>query len=160
MKVDHGISILYGSGEQPSSSDYKFFNTFGNFAGKFDQRRLEVLDKIADSPIDMRFMENLPHDVIMEIQSKCPKARYLLNDKRSFEITLKLVIIFIKLSSQNGDKNKMIEALKLLMEQFLLVDNFDLIESESEGIEPLGSEMVDVLLNSAVYYQKKYEGEL
>lgn len=160
MKVDHGISILYGSGEQPSSSDYKFFNTFGNFAGKFDQRRLEVLDKIADSPIDMRFMENLPHDVIMEIQSKCPQARYLLNDKRSFEITLKLVIIFIKLSSQNGDKNKMIEALKFLMEQFLLVDNFDLIESESEAIEPLGSEMVDVLLNSAVYYQKKYEGEL
>ena len=54
----------------------------------------------------------------------------------------------------------MISALKFLMEQFLLVDNFDQVERDSETIEVLGTEMVDILLNSAVYYQKKYEGQL
>ena len=47
-----------------------------------------------------------------------------------------------------------------MMEQFLLIDNFDQIERDSETIEVLGTEMVDILLNSAEYYQKKYEGEL
>ena len=46
----------------------------------------------------------------------------------------------------------MISALKFLMEQFLLVDNFDQVERDSETIEVLGTEMVDILLNSAVYY--------
>ena len=54
----------------------------------------------------------------------------------------------------------MISALKFLMEQFLLIDNFDQIERESEAIEALGAEMVDILLNSAEYYMKKYNGEL
>ena len=54
----------------------------------------------------------------------------------------------------------MIEALKFIMEDFLQISNFDKIEQESEAIEILSSDMVEILLNSAVYYQKKYEGNL
>lgn len=46
------------------------------------------------------------------------------------------------------------------MEKYLMVQNFDTIVEESDKIWPLEGEMVDILLNSAVYYQKKYEGEL
>ena len=41
IKSQKQIKMLYGSGEQPLSSNYKYFNTFGKeFAGSFDQRRL------------------------------------------------------------------------------------------------------------------------
>jgi hypothetical protein len=54
----------------------------------------------------------------------------------------------------------MIQSLKFIMEQFLLFKDFDKVEEESESIETLSQEMVEILLNSASYYQKKYEGEL
>jgi hypothetical protein len=41
INSDHQIRILYGSGEQPVNSNYKYFNSFGkDFAGQFDERRL------------------------------------------------------------------------------------------------------------------------
>ena len=46
------------------------------------------------------------------------------------------------------------------MEKFLAIKNFDQIELQSDFIQPLPIEMVDILMNSAVYYQKKYVGEL
>lgn len=60
--------MLYGSGEQPITSDYKFFNSFGKeFAGKFDKKRLNFLNKNGDHPIDMNFMEKLNKDQIKRI---------------------------------------------------------------------------------------------
>ena len=41
-----------------------------------------------------------------------------------------------------------------------MIRNFDDIDERSEDIMPLDHEMIEVLLNSAVYYQKKYEGSL
>ena len=96
----HEVNILYGSGEQPASSNYKFFNTFGkDFAGTFNPARLEKLSQCPDDPIDMRFMEDLDLEQIQEIQAKCPQARFLMNDVKAFEITLKLVIQNVKLSN-------------------------------------------------------------
>ena len=43
---------------------------------------------------------------------------------------------------------------------FLQKKNFDVIENESNDISQLNNEMVEILLNSATYYQKKYTGEL
>ena len=46
------------------------------------------------------------------------------------------------------------------MQDFMMIRNFDEIEEASEEIMPLDHEMIEVLLNSAFYYQKKYEGSL
>ena len=43
---------------------------------------------------------------------------------------------------------------------FLQKDNFDTIEQESNDIQQLSNEMVEILMNSATYYQKKYNKEL
>ena len=61
---------------------------------------------------------------------------------------------------QPGDKKELIEALKFIMESFLQVNNFDEIEKESDKIQPLTIELIEILLNSADYYQKKYTGEI
>ena len=87
------LSLLFGSGEQPNYSDYRFFNTFGkDFGGKFDWARLVALDANPDYPIDMKFMDNVSDETIWRNQEKFPQARYLFNDARAFDITLKLVI--------------------------------------------------------------------
>ena len=46
----------------------------------------------------------------------------------------------------------MIQALQFIVEKFLMIDNFSQIEKDSKKIEPLTSDMVDVLMNSAIYY--------
>jgi len=38
------------------------------------------------------------------------------------------------------------------MEKFLMVPNFEEVERDSDNILPLTIEIVDVLMNSAVYY--------
>jgi hypothetical protein len=53
---------------------------------------------------------------------------------------------------QPGDKKELIEALKFIMESFLQVNNFDEIEKESDKIQPLTCELIEILLNSADYY--------
>jgi len=47
-----------------------------------------------------------------------------------------------------------------MMERILKIENFDQIEEESEIIQPLNQEMVDILMNSALYYEKKYTREI
>ena len=38
---ENDINLLFGSGEQPNDSDYRFYNSFGkDFGGKFDKSRL------------------------------------------------------------------------------------------------------------------------
>lgn len=78
---------------------------------------------------------------------------------------MKLVIQYIKLTNLasnaiTGDKQQLMQALKFMMVHFLKVDNFDQIEQQSEIIQPLTQDMIDVLMNSADYYQKKYTGEI
>ena len=51
-----------------------------------------MLDKCPDYPIDMKFFGQLSDDVQYQNQEKCPQARFLFSDARTFEITLKLVI--------------------------------------------------------------------
>ena len=53
-----------------------------------------------------------------------------------------------------------LKVLKFMMKNILMISNFDELEASSDNISPLSLEMVDILMNSAVYYQKKYEGEL
>jgi len=87
----------------------------------------------------------------------------LFNNTRAFEITLKLVIQYIKLSNYNttqADKNHLIAALKFIMVKFMMISNFEQIESDSDLILPVNVEMVEILQNSLLYYQKKYSGEI
>ena len=63
-------------------------------------------------------------------------------------------------NNQNSDKVQLINALKYMMVNFLKVENFDQIEEQSESIQPLNFEMIEVLMNSALYYQKKYTREI
>lgn len=87
-----------------------------------------------------------------------------MNDKQAFEITLKLVIQFIKLqqpaNNHQSDKAQLLKALKFMVTKFLKFDNFDEVETDSEQIQPLTIEMIDVLMNSALYYHKKYTREI
>jgi len=46
------------------------------------------------------------------------------------------------------------------MKKILMIKNFEDIESKSEEISPITPDMVEILMNSACYYQKKYDGEL
>ena len=52
------------------------------------------------------------------------------------------------------------KVLKFMMQDIFLVENFEQIEYLSDNIQPLTVEMIDVLMSSALYYQKKYDGEL
>lgn len=77
---------------------------------------------------------------------------------------MKLIIQFVKLTSlqptQSTDKGELMAALKFIMVNFMQVNNFDEIDRDSDKIQPLTIEMVDILMNSAVYYQKKYNHEI
>jgi hypothetical protein len=87
----------------------------------------------------------------------------LFNDARSFEITLKLVIQNTKNSNQisnPSDKSKIMNVLKFMMKDIMIINNFETIECLSDNIQPLTVEMIDILMSSALYYQKKYDGEL
>lgn len=50
--------------------------------------------------------------------------------------------------------------LKFMMQDILQIKNFEQIDALSESIQPLTPEMIDILMSSAQYYQKKYDGEL
>lgn len=87
------INLLYGSGDQSVKSDYRFYNSYGKeFSGCFSKDRLKQLERNPDHPIDMRFMDELPMEIIYKLQHKCPQSRFIMNDPQAFEITLKLVI--------------------------------------------------------------------
>lgn len=110
-------------------------------------------------------MEDLNAEQIKKLQHKCPHSRMLLNNTQAFEITLKLIIQYIKIQSlistnQNYDKNQLMKALKFVVEKFMKIDNFDEIEEQSHDIQPINTDMIDILMNSAVYYQKKYTREI
>ena len=151
--------MLYGSGEQPRDSHYRFFNTFGkDFGGEFDQTRIKDMEP--DYPIDMNFYQEMSDDLQYKNQEKCPQARFLFNDRRSFEICVKLVIQNVKNSNQYTEKNQIMKILKFIMIDFMNIKNFEQLEFQSDNIQPLTIEIVEVLLNSAMYYQKKYDGEL
>lgn len=80
-RQDNHLSILYGSGEIPEKSFYKFFNTFGKDFGKFfDESRLKQLEKSPDHPIDLNFLEKVSEETLHRNQAKCPQARFIMND--------------------------------------------------------------------------------
>ena len=54
----------------------------------------------------------------------------------------------------------MVDALKFILTKFLMVPNFDEIEEQSDNLQPLTPELVEILMNSAQYYQMKYDGAL
>lgn len=41
-----------------------------------------------------------------------------------------------------------------------MVDNFEEIEEQSDHLQPMTPELVEILMNSAQYYQMKYDGSL
>jgi hypothetical protein len=49
----------------------------------------------------MKFMQLLPVDILHKYQGKFPQARFIMNDKRTFETTIKLVLQNIKLQNSN-----------------------------------------------------------
>jgi len=51
-------------------------------------------------------------------------------------------------------------SLKFIIERFLMYTNFDQMIEASEEIKVLDSRRVEILLNSATYYQMKYDGTL
>jgi hypothetical protein len=77
-------------------------------------------------------MDNLNSKSINKLQSKFPHARFLMNDKQAMEITLKLIIQFIKVqnvvNAQSGDKRQLMKSLKFMIVDFLKVENFDEID--------------------------------
>lgn len=44
----------------------------------------------------MKFFESVDQDTRLKVQSKCPHARFLMNDRQAVEISLKLLLQFIK----------------------------------------------------------------
>ena len=50
------------------------------------------------------------------------------------------------------DKKALIKALKFIVTELLCIDDFEEILAESSTIQPLTSDMVDILMNSAVFY--------
>ena len=67
------LNLLFGSGEQPNNSDYRFYNSFGkDFGGKFNEARLAELNENPDYPIDMKFMDQVSKDAIYKNQEKFP----------------------------------------------------------------------------------------
>lgn len=50
--------------------------------------------------------------------------------------------------------------MKFLLEKFMAVENFDELDRQSDNITPLSAELVDILMNSVLYYQMKYDGDL
>ena len=50
--------------------------------------------------------------------------------------------------------------LKFIVEKFMIYPNFDKIAEASQKMKVLDSRKVDILLNSATYYQMKYDGRL
>lgn len=43
----------------------------------------------------------------------------------------------------------MVDALKFILTKFLMVPNFDEIEEQSDNLQPLTPELVEILMNSA-----------
>ena len=58
------------------------------------------------------------------------------------------------------DESKLINSLKFIIEKFMMCSNFDEIEEQSQCIKLLDSRRIEILLNSATYYQMKYDGSL
>ena len=91
-----------------------------------------------------------------------------MNDQRILEIVIKLVIRQIKIqgshhqstSQTKRDKQEVLEALKFILNKFLMIQNFEEIEEHSDLLQPMTPELVEILMNSAQYYQMKYEGAL
>lgn len=61
-----------------------------------------------------------------------------MNQKLAFEITLKLVILYIKNANYTNttfaDKDQLMHYLQFMMTQFLKIENFETIEQEAEMI--------------------------
>lgn len=51
-------------------------------------------------------------------------------------------------------------SLKFIVEKFLMYSNFDKVAEASDKMKTLDPRRVDILLNSATYYQMKYDGRL
>ena len=51
-------------------------------------------------------------------------------------------------------------SLKFIVEKFLMYSNFEKVAEASEKMKMLDSRKVEILLNSATYYQMKYDGRL
>lgn len=95
---ENELGLLFGVGEVPEKSDLEFYNTFGKDFGKsFDETRLRELRRRPDHPIDMQFIQKLPLETLQDHQGKCPAARFLFNDRRTFDIVVKLMIQNIKI---------------------------------------------------------------
>jgi hypothetical protein len=107
----------------------------------------------------MKFMDRVSGDAVWKSQEKFPQARFLFNDAQAFEITLKLVIQNVKHTAA-ADKRPAMKVLKFIMQNILMIKNFEELEAKSGDITPLSPEMIEILLNPASYYQKKYDGEL
>lgn len=90
-----------------------------------------------------------------------------MNDQRAFEIVVKLIIRQIKIQGSHQpanqgrrDKHEVIDALRFILNKFLMVQNFDEIEEHSDILQPMTQELAEILMNSAQYYHMKYEGTL
>ena len=51
-------------------------------------------------------------------------------------------------------------SLKFIVEKFLMFSNFEKVAESSDKMKTLDGRKVDILLNSASYYQMKYDGKL
>ncbi len=159
----HKMCILHGAGEKSVNYDFYFFNTFGkDFGGPFDETRLQGLKP--DFPIDMRYLSKLEPAALIDVQPKCPQARFLMNNSVIMEVTLKLIFLNIQTQtvahqaapSSHNEKTEAIDTLKFLMRNFLQMPRVDEIERECARITPLNAPLIEILLNSAAYFNKKY----
>lgn len=64
------------------------------------------------------------------------------------------------LGGSSSDKRQVMKVLKFIMKKILMIKNFEELDAKSEEITPISAEMIEILMNSASYYQKKYDGEL
>lgn len=105
------------------SKECEFFCTYYHFEKIIVHREsnLKAKEIEEDYPINLREKRE-----VEKFQDKLPHHRFLLNDKTIFEMTVQILISWIKLiNSAAADKEKMKNNLKVVLEEFFNVTNYN-----------------------------------
>jgi hypothetical protein len=105
------------------SKECEFFCTYYYFEKIIvhSHENLNAKEIEEDYPINLRNKEE-----VAKFQDKLPHHRFLLNDKGIFDLTVQILISWIKLmTNASGEKEKMKMNLKTILEDFLNVTNYE-----------------------------------
>ena len=106
----------------------EFFHTFGPFIHQ-DFSLFDGDSKIEDFPIDMRYSK----EVICQNQEKLPHQRLVFNNEEAKCIAIKILLLQIKYSTNHHNsesRQKLLDIIAQILENFLSVDNFQQLQDQ------------------------------